>query len=239
MAYLVARAVFRAVGRLLFDIRISGLEHLPADRDGQPVGPWICCGLPHRTWIEPLAVVAFMPPQPRLVMLADGSVMFRSAWRRLLIRRVGGVVPIWPGSGAAGFIEHTAAAQTVIGGGAVFALFPETGRPSPAPAFRRLSPGVAYFAIRTGAPIVAAIFGGTHDLYLRRRVEMRVLPPLQPPRPPPPAGSIAERTAAEALMTELRQLTEPAAAAAHAAAERAPGRRRLWRWLHGPYPRAD
>lgn len=236
--------MFRAIARLLFDFRVSGLENLPrrADgrvADGRVAGGWICCGIPHRTWVEPLALVAFMPPAPRLVMLADGRVMFRSWWRELLVRWVGGVVPTWRGAGAAGFAAHVAAARRVIDAGSVFALFPEIGPPARPPQPRRMSSSVAYFALRTAAPIVPVVFGGTHELFLRRRIEIRVLPAIHPPTPLPAPGSAAEAAAVASLMDRLRGASDESAAAAHDAAEAAPVRHRRWRWLTGPYPRAD
>ena len=41
---------------------------------------------------------------------------------------------------------------------------------------RPLAPGIGYFGLRSGAPIVPLVFGGTHELYRGRRIQMRVLP---------------------------------------------------------------
>ncbi|MDQ3938494.1 MAG: hypothetical protein M3253_07415, partial [Chloroflexota bacterium] len=138
------------------------------------------------------------------------------------------------------------AAEKAIRAGAIFGLFPEVGRAARPPELRRLSSSVAYFAVRTGAPIVPLVFGGTHELYLRRRIVVEVLPPIQPS----PAASATgrrrasaaahEREAAESMIAELRARVEPVAAAAHLAAEPPPRMRKLLRrWLTGPYPQAD
>jgi 1-acyl-sn-glycerol-3-phosphate acyltransferase len=239
--------LFTAVGRILFRLEVEGLENLPRTDSGRPAGGWICCGLPHRTWVEFFVMFVLLPPRPRLVMLADGPVMFRSWWRRLLIRSVGGVVPIWRRSGPADFDHHVAAARQTIAAGSVFGLFPEVGRPAPVPHLRRISPGIAYFALRTGAPIVPMVFGGTHELFLRRRIVVRVLPAvdarvlagLDAAAPLPPPESVEERNTAETVLAGLRALVEPVAAAAHLAAEPPPGTRKLLRGLTGPYPPAD
>ncbi|HSH22052.1 MAG TPA: 1-acyl-sn-glycerol-3-phosphate acyltransferase, partial [Candidatus Caenarcaniphilales bacterium] len=160
---------------MLFRVRFLGTEHLPGAAAGRAAGGWICCALPHRTWVEPLLLLALLPAEPRLIVLGDGRTIFRSPLRRLLATRVGGVVPIWSGSGRAAFAGHVEAARRTVAAGAVFCLFPEVGPPVRMPELRRLSPGVAYLALRTGAPIVPVVFGGTDSLYLRRRIEVRLL----------------------------------------------------------------
>ena len=233
LAYRLVRLACGLAGRLLFRIRVTGLENLPLAAGGQVRGGWICCGLPHRSWVEPFALLFVLPARPRLVMLADGPTVWRSWWRRLLVSLVGGVVPVWPASAGSAFRTHVAASQGVIRAGAVLCLFPEVGPPARPPALRRLSAGVAHFARRTRAPVVPVVFGGTHELFLRRRIEVRIMPPIEPP--PATCG----RDALAAWMARLRESAAPAAVAAHQAAELGPARRKRWRWLTGPFPRAD
>lgn len=237
--YRFLRRFFGLVVALLFDVRVDGHHNLPATNSGRPAGGWICVGLPHRTWVEFFVFLAVLPAEPRLIMLGDGRTMFGSAWRRALMRRVGGVVPVWRGGGAEQFEAHVDAARRTIAAGAVFGLFPEVGRAARPPALRRVSTGVAYFALRSGAPIVPIIFGGTHELYLRRRIEVRVLPPIELPLEPPAPGTGAEKAAADRLMGDLLERVVAEAVAAHEAAEPALGTRRIARWLTGPYPPPD
>ena len=225
------------IGRGLFRLSVSGFENLPRDADGHRVGGWICTGVPHRTWVEPFALLAFMPAQPRMVVLGHGPTMAGSWWRRLLARALGGLVPIWPGAGGAAFERHAEVAEQALAAGAVFALFPEVGPPARPPELRRLSRGVGHLALRTGAPIVPVVFGGTHELFLRRRIIVRVLPAIDPldalAAPGPP------REAAQRLMDAFSDAVRRAVEQAHTQAEPRPGSRRVWRWLTGPYPRAD
>lgn len=231
LLYRLFRALFGVVGRALFRIEVHGRENLPRAADGRPAGGWIACGLPHRTWVEPFVLMVELPAQPRLVMLGEGPAIFASPWRGWLIRRVGGVIPVWRGSGARGFEAVARAVRQAIDAGAVFAMFPEAGPPARPPSFRPVSPGVGRLAQRAVAPLVPIVFGGSHDLYLRRRIVMRVLPAV----PPPPAD--ADRRAIDAYMTDLVAAAQAAADEAHAAAESGAPRRRWWRWLHGPFPR--
>jgi 1-acyl-sn-glycerol-3-phosphate acyltransferase len=233
LAYRGLRLFLRLLGAALFRVRVSGLENLPRDADGKPIGGWICCGLPHRTWVEPMLLVAHLPAEPRMTMLGDGATMFGSRWRSLLVRFVGGVVPIWPGAGVGSFRHIASAAGQVIGAGGVLALFPETGPPSRPPNFRRLSPGVVRLAQQAGAPIVPVVFGGTHELYLRRHIVVRVLPAIEPP------SAESGRRASQQSLAELDARAQEAGEEAHRAAEARAPRCKRWRWLTGPYPSAD
>ena len=229
--YRVARAVCAVVGHLLFRIEVSGREHLPRTANRRPAGGWIACGVPHRTWAEPFMLLFILPAQPRIVMLGEGPTMLGSPWRAFLVRRVGGVIPVWRGSGAKGFKAVADAVGQVVRAGGVFAIAPELGPPSRPPSLRRLSPGVARLAQRSAAPVVPVVFGGTHDLYLRRRIVVRILPATPPPSPDADARTL------DAWMAGLLAEAQAAAEEAHRAAQANAPRRRWWRWLHGPFPR--
>jgi 1-acyl-sn-glycerol-3-phosphate acyltransferase len=230
----------RMIGRLLrIRLRLEGGEHLPRTADGRPEGGWIAVGVPHRTWVDPFVLALLLPIEPRLVWLGDGRAIFRSPLRRIVFRRIGGVIPIWPGGGRDAVDAHFAGAQAALEAGAVFALFPEVGPAVPVDRARMFGAGVGYVALRTGAPVVPLILGGTHELYLGRRIVLRVLPPvaardlagLGPGDALPPPGSREEREAAHRIVAALHALTAGAVAATHNAAEPRPGARKRWRGL--------
>lgn len=230
---LLRRLIAFAGRRVLrFKLELVGAENLPRDGDWRAAGGWIAAGLPHVTWIEPFVMLVLLSPEPRLIWFGDGRVMERSRWRRFVFGRLGGIEPIWPGGGAQAFGAHVAAVQRATAAGAVFAMFPEAG-PAVPPGFARpLQAGIGYFALRSGAPIVPIVFGGTHELFLGRHIQMRVLPPIAAPGgdAPPPPGTDGERSAAAAIAAALQAGTAEAIAAAHAATEPPPGapKRALW-----------
>jgi 1-acyl-sn-glycerol-3-phosphate acyltransferase len=239
--YRVLLAVVDTIGRGLFGFRteVVGRDRLPRTADGRPAGGWIAAGLPHRTWVDPFVITLGLPVEPRLTFFGDGRAMFRSAWRRWVFRRIGGVIPIWPGGGRDAIEAHLAAATAALDADAVLCLFPERG-PATAPGTARpLGLGVAYFALRTGAPIVPIVLGGTHDLYRGRRFQMEILEPvsarslagMEPDAPLPEPWSSAERAAAHRIVAALHALTAEPVAAAHAATELPPGSTKRWRWL--------
>jgi 1-acyl-sn-glycerol-3-phosphate acyltransferase len=241
--YRLLLRLIRIVGRgvLGFRLEMRGAEQLPRDADGRPAGGWIAAGLPHRTWVDPFVLVDLLPVEPRLVFMGDGRAIFRSRLRRLVFRAVGGVVPIWPGSGPAAFASHLEAVASVVEAGAVLVLFPEAGPPVPVVRARPLGKGIAYFALRTGAPIVPLVLGGTHELFRGRRIVLEALPPLtarelgglpQDAQLPEP-GSPAERAFADRVVEALHARTADAVLRAHDSAEPAPGSPRRWTWLTG------
>ncbi len=239
----------RTIGRILgLRLELQGADHLPRDEQGHPAGGWIAIGVPHRTWIDPFVLALLLPAEPRLVFLGDGRAIYRSRLRRLMFERIGGVVPIWPGSGPRAFEEHVAAARTVLDAGAVFALFPEVGPAVPVERARPFGGGIGYFAVRTGAPIVPLVLGGTDELFLGRTIVLRVLPPVRaadmlesesareaggsrPAWVPPAAGSPAERAAAHRVVAALERLVAADVAECHRVAEPAPGTARRLRGL--------
>jgi 1-acyl-sn-glycerol-3-phosphate acyltransferase len=234
-------AAVHLLGSRLFGFRteVVGTANLPRDRNGRPAGGWIAAGLPHRTWVDPFVVVDNLPVEPRLVFFGDGRAIFRSRWRRVVFRRMGGVIPIWPGGGRAAVDAHLAAARSTLDAGAVLCLFPESGPATPPGTARPLGLGIAYFGLRTDAAIVPIVLGGTHELYRSRRFRLDVLPPvtardlagLPPGAPLPEAWSSAERDAAHRIVSELHRRAAEPIRLAHVATELPPGTRKRWRWL--------
>lgn len=233
----------RFLARYVFGLRMTleGREHLPVDARGRRVGGWIAAPMAHRSWIDPFVEVVTLPLEPRTVFFGDGRVIFFTPFRRLLFRVIGGVVPVWPRGGRRAFFEHLDAAARVVGVGAVFVIHPEATSALPPPGrVRTVQPGVGYLALRTGAPVVPMLLGGTSDLYRGRRLTLRVLPAITvheladlPPGKLPERDSPEERAAARRIAERLEELMTPLVAERYQrdVAESANDRRR-WRWLN-------
>lgn len=240
-AYRLLLKCVRLIGRGVFGFRtdVRGRELLPRDADGRPAGGWIAAGFPHRTWVDPFVVADNLSVEPRLVFFGDGPAIFRSRWRRWLVRLVGGVIPIWPGGGRPAVEAHLAGARAALDAGAILCLFPEAGQATPPGTARPFGSGLAYFALRTDALIVPLVLGGTQELYRGRRFRLEVLGPLTwqelagapAGEPPPEPWSSAERRIAHCMTRALHERTASAVMAADLATRPAPGRRRRWRWL--------
>jgi len=234
------RLLWRVLAAALgFRLVLEGAEHLPRDSAGRPAGGWILAGMPHRTWVDPFPPWILLPAEPRLAFFVDAQMMARSGFRRFLIERLGGVVPIPSGRDPKVVEAHLAAAAEILRAGAIFMLFPETGPPSELGHIRRLGGGIGYFALRNRAPIVPVIFGGNDELYIGRRLTMRVLPPLDPVAlaglqagaDQPAPGSSAERAAAHRIVDGLAAAVARDVAAVHEESVAPPGTRKRARFL--------
>jgi 1-acyl-sn-glycerol-3-phosphate acyltransferase len=163
---LVAR--FACFVAFRFRISTSGQEHLPSS------GGYLLVAAAHRGWMDPFVVMHALPAEPRCWFLGSGPSTFTTRWRESLIRRVGGLLPVW--RGGIGIDQHIASAKAVVGNGGVFVQMPEgtvSGPPGRIGPFRT---GWAIIALRTDAPVVPLAIAGTEELYLGRRIASRVLP---------------------------------------------------------------
>lgn len=168
--YRLVRLLARLVIFGLFRFRIdsSGREHLPA-------GGYLLVGAAHRGWMDPFLVLHALPLEPRAWFLGSAPSTFTSRWREALVRRIGGLLPVW--RGGIGADQHVASARAVIANGGVFAQMPEGTVSGPAGRIGPFRVGWALIALRTGAPIVPFAMVGTEELYLGRRMASRILPP--------------------------------------------------------------
>ena len=236
--YRILRAGQRVVAWLLaIRFEVEGLEHLPRDGLGRPVGGWIAAGMPHRTWIDPFVPWMLLPARPRLSFFGDARTMARARWRRWILTLLGGVIPIPAGHDPRTVGTHFAAASEVLRAGGVFCLFPETGPATSPGTIRRLGAGIGYIALRNRAPIVPLILGGTHELYLGRRIILRVLSPIdpvalagiEPGAAPPKPGSPEERDAVHNLLRGLAEAVAESVRDTHERAEPPAGARKIGR----------
>lgn len=170
LAYRFVRLMARAVlfGIFRFRIQTSGQELLPK-------GGYLLVAGAHRGWMDPFVAMHALPAQPRSWFLGSGPSTFTSRWREWLIRRLGGLLPVW--RGGLGVEGHVRSARAVVEAGAVFVQMPEGTVNGPPGRLGPFRPGAALIALRTGATIVPLAIAGTEELYLGRRMASRVLQP--------------------------------------------------------------
>jgi 1-acyl-sn-glycerol-3-phosphate acyltransferase len=239
---LLARAIL--FGAFRFRIDTSGREHLPD-------GGYLLIAAAHRGWMDPFVVIHALPVEPRAWFLGSGPSTFTSRWREVLIRRLGGLLPVW--RGGVGIEQHVASARAVVGNGAVFAQMPEGTVSGPPGRLGPLRNGAAVIALRTGARIVPLAMAGTEELYIGKRIASRILPATSVAEllgdtwdgVVPEASSRAELELARRITERFAQILGPAVEALHPATVDPPDaprrlRRRLtWLLLRaGPLDRA-
>jgi 1-acyl-sn-glycerol-3-phosphate acyltransferase len=210
-------------------IEVEGRENLPRG------GGYIAAAALHRGWVDPLAVILALPVEPRVWFLGSAPTAFSRRWMEWLLRRTGGILPVWRGGADAAV--HVKAARAVVEEGGVLCLFIEGAIVGPPD---RVWPGVragaGLLALRTNVTIVPIALIGGDELYRGRRIALRILPPatagalLGGAALPPPdtrdelraARTVVKAVAARidaALVELVPRLSDP------------PSKPRRWRWL--------
>ncbi len=226
---LLARAVL--FGLFRFRIEVDGREHLPTR------GGYLLVAAVHRGWMDPFVILDALPLEPRPWFLGSGPSAFSRRWREWLLHRLGGMLPVW--RGGIGIEQHVASARAVLANGGIFVLVPEggvTGPPDRLAAFRH---GAALIALRTDAPIVPFALAGTQELYLSKRMSVRILPPTSVAAllgdawdgRRPVAGSRDELELAQRLTARFAALLGPAVADLYPGTVDPPARPRRLRGL--------
>jgi 1-acyl-sn-glycerol-3-phosphate acyltransferase len=247
-----ASLLYRAV-RLFARFVLFGLFRFRIETSGQellPRGGYLLVGAAHRGWMDPFLVLHALPVEPRAWFLGSGPSTFTSRWREALIRRIGGLLPVW--RGGVGVEAHVASARAVVGAGGVFVQMPEGTVSGQAGRIGPFRPGAALIALRTGATIVPFAMAGTEELYIGKRMASRILSPVTISDllgsswdgEPPVRGSREELELARRATERLGDLIGPVVEELQPRTVDAPGHRRLLRerltWLlmrRGPLDR--
>jgi 1-acyl-sn-glycerol-3-phosphate acyltransferase len=168
LRYRVMWAVNRAVMRLLFDVRASGLEEWPK--------PPFQLAINHHNGFDPMLVMAATPLEPRITWFGPREADFSRGFKNRVMAFFGGMIPYHPDhttlTSAVRAVRRVFAADGVLG---IFAEgrigFRESG-------LLPFEDGAAGFAAASGVPVVPAAIVGSTDLWFRRRVEVRFGPPI-------------------------------------------------------------
>jgi 1-acyl-sn-glycerol-3-phosphate acyltransferase len=169
----VARAVLRAVTgrliRLLGDLEVVGVEHVPAS------GPVILAAN-HFNFVDPPLVLY---TSPRMVEFIGGANRPNSPLWSRLIPQLWGFIRAYRG----GFSRSTfKESLSVLAQGGVLGIFPEGG--SWASLLRPARPGLAYIAEHSQASVVPISITGAEELLggPRRPVKIEFHPAMAPPQ---------------------------------------------------------
>ena len=158
----------RAVVRVLFDVRVSGLEDWPA--------PPFQLVANHHNGFDPLIVIAVVPIEPRITWFGPREADFSRGFKNRLMAIFGGVIPYNPDrttlTSAVRAVRRVFAADGVLG---IFAEGRIGFRESELLPFEE---GAAAFAATSGVPVVPCAVIGSTNLWFRRRVDVRFGPPI-------------------------------------------------------------
>ncbi|MFM7270154.1 MAG: lysophospholipid acyltransferase family protein [Actinomycetes bacterium] len=194
MLYRVARAIVLTLCRVLFRVRVRGLEHVPTS------GSYIVAPT-HRSLLD-IPFAAFTTTR-RIRFMAKEELFAKPGLARLLTS-LGGF-PVSRGSADRAALRT---AQEIIDSGEPTALFPEGTRLS-GREVGTLFDGAAYLAAKTGVPIVPVGIGGSEQILASgrvlprlRRVAVVIGPPIAPPVR---TGTAVNRPAVRTVTAELHR----------------------------------
>jgi 1-acyl-sn-glycerol-3-phosphate acyltransferase len=165
----IARATIGPLYRLLFRLRVIGRERIPRD------GPYVLVSN-HLNWVDPFTLLLAFPSEPRLHFLADPENLVRNRWHWWIVRRVGGYVPVdLRRHGDRVLFEQV---RRALDRGAVVAIFPEAAYGPREGELLPFKKGFAHFAIEAEVPVLPVALTGTKDLWLGKRIELRIGTPI-------------------------------------------------------------
>jgi len=166
--YRLMWGLIRAVVRLLFDVRVSGLERWP-----EP--PFQLVANHHNGW-DPMLVISVVPVEPRITWFGPREADFSRGFKNRVMAYFGGMIPYNPDrttlTSAVRAVRRVFEAQGVLG------IFAEGRIGFREAALLDFEEGAAAFAVTSGVPVVPCAIVGSTDLWFRKRVEIRFGPPI-------------------------------------------------------------
>jgi 1-acyl-sn-glycerol-3-phosphate acyltransferase len=185
--YWSSRIAVAALARAYLRVHLEG-------RDRLPPGPAIYC-FNHLSWVDPFVLMTVLPFRPRLWFFGPKEEDMGTGGRNRLMSWTGTAIPYKPGKND--LLDATRRVGAVLDSGAVVAIAGEGRIHVRESELLPLSEGAAYFALRSGVPLVPVAINGTSWLRFGRRVRVRVGEPI----------AITGRPTREAIVEATAQLT--------------------------------
>lgn len=201
--YRLARLISATAVRCYVRLRVEGRERLPS-------GPAVYC-FSHLNWADPFVLMTALPARPRIYFFGPKESDIGRGHRNRLMAWSETIVPYKPGNND--LLDAARRVRAVFAGGGVLAIAGEGRIHAGESALLPLNEGAAYFALRSGVPIVPVGVNGTSWLRFGGRVRVRIGDPIPTVgRPTREAlASITERTwtALQALVADHPEVPRP------------------------------
>jgi 1-acyl-sn-glycerol-3-phosphate acyltransferase len=169
-------------------------------RDRLPPGPAVYC-FNHMNWSDPFILMAILPFRPRLFFFGPKEEDMAVGGRNRLMSWTRTTVAYRPGK--TDLLDATRRVGAVIASGGVLAIAGEGRIHTSERGLGPLNVGPAYFALRSGVPLVPVAINGTSWLRLGRRVRITIGEPLPTGGRPTSAAVDALTAACSAAILDL------------------------------------
>ena len=163
-----ARLVLRGVFRLLFRVRVVGLDNVPREQ------AIICAN--HLGWADAFLILLFLPVEPRIYALGERAGVLRNSFRIRVIGFFQVMVPLERAQPR----EALRIMGDVLRRGGSLIIFPEGHLGTQEGTIQPIQPGAVHLSVQSGAPIVPVGLTGTSELWLRRKLTVRIGVPIEP-----------------------------------------------------------
>jgi 1-acyl-sn-glycerol-3-phosphate acyltransferase len=140
-----------------------------------PAGPAIYC-FNHMSWADPFVLMAVLPFRPRLWFFGPKEEDMSVGGRNRVMSWTGTAIPYKPAKND--LLAATRRVEAVLGTGAIVAIAGEGRIHARESELLPLSEGAAFFALRSGVPLVPIAIRGTSWLRFGGRVGVRIGEPI-------------------------------------------------------------
>ena len=164
----LTRVVAAFAVRPFFRLRVEGLDRLPRSSS-------VVC-FNHLNWLDPIVLLAAMPPRPRLYFFGPKEADMYVGARNRLMRWAGNAIPYKPGN--RDMVMAVRRVEALVAVGARIAIAAEGRIHVGETVVPPLNEGAAFFALRAGVPIVPVAINGTSWLGFGRVIRVRIGEPV-------------------------------------------------------------
>jgi 1-acyl-sn-glycerol-3-phosphate acyltransferase len=201
--YWLSRIVVAILVRAYLRVRLEDGGRLPH-------GPAIYC-FNHMSWADPFVLMAVLPFRPRLWFFGPKEEDMRVGGRNRVMHWTGTAIPYKPAKND--LLEATRRVAAVIATESVVAIAGEGRIHVRETELLPLSEGAAYFALRSGVPLVPVAINGTSRLGFGGRIRVRVGEPIEsvgrPTRETVSTMTAAAWSALHELVADAPEVPEP------------------------------
>ncbi len=164
----IFRLVLMVLFRLFFRVKVAGRGNVPST-------PVIICAN-HLGWADAFMVLLSLPAQPRIYILGEAQVAGISWFRHFMIRRLKVMIPLDRSKPR----EALRVMEDVLARGGSLLIFPEGHLGAEEGKLLPLQNGAAHLCLHSGVPLLPVGLTGTGQLWLRRKLALRIGKPIDP-----------------------------------------------------------